>query len=120
MPRLWDADAIDTLTETVVTRLLVGGDSARSVAADLATALAPVQPHLPALALALPFTLAAAAIEEMLGAGLAARAAAVDAWRVAALIGADALALKAAGDDSLAALAAQWNAGDELFDAGAD
>ena len=119
MPRLWDADAIDTLTETVVTRLLVGGDSARVVAADLAVALAEHQPRLPALALALPFTLAAAAIEEMLGAGVAARTAAIDAWRVSALIGADALALKASGDDSLASLVAHWRAGDEVFDAGA-
>ncbi|MCA2010415.1 hypothetical protein LCM17_02875 [Cereibacter sphaeroides] len=118
MPLLWDAEAIDALTETVITRLLVRGDTARAVAMDLALGLSAAQPTLPALALALPFTLAASAIEEMLGAGAPARAAALDAWRIAALIGADALMLKTEGDDSLAALAAQWKAGDEVFDAG--
>ena len=38
--RVWDSEAIDTLTETVVTRLLVEGAEARAVAVDLAARLA--------------------------------------------------------------------------------
>ncbi len=114
---VWDAAAIDALTETVVTRLLVDGAPARRVAVELAGVLAAERPGLPGLALALPFTLAASAIEDMLGGGLQARAAALDAWRIAALIGADALALRMAGPgkDSVADLRARWLAGDEVF-----
>ncbi|MCB1390246.1 MAG: hypothetical protein KDK12_14060 [Rhodobacteraceae bacterium] len=117
---MWDSEAIDTLTETVVTRLLVEGAEARAVAVDLAARLAADNPDLPALSLALPFTLAAAAIEEMLGAGVEARAAALDGWRVAALIGADALLLATRGGDdpggaSVAALRDYWRGGDEVF-----
>ncbi len=115
--RVWETEAIDALAETVITRVLVEGVQARAVAIELAAGLAVDHPDLPALALALPFTLAAAAIEDMLGGGAEARAAALDAWRVAALIGADALALggHAAGQGSVAALWAQWQAGDEVF-----
>lgn len=110
-------DAIDALTETVVTRLLVEQAAARVVVVDLAHQLVAGSPTIPALALALPFTLAANAIEEMLGAGAPARAAAQDAWRVAALIGTDALALRMEGEgrDTLADLIALWGTGDEVF-----
>ena len=114
---MWDSEAIDALTETVVTRLLVEGAAANAVAVDLAARLAIESPDVPALALALPFTLAAAAIEEMLGAGGQARSAAQDAWRTAALIGADALMLGRVGRDSIAGLHALWAAGDEVFTA---
>lgn len=133
---MWDVQSIDALTEIVVSRLLVERADARAVAAALAARLAAETPDLPALALALPFTLAAGAIEEMLGAGPEARRAAQEAWRVAALIGADALALRAAGQgvtgqgvtgqgadagqgagpgDSIADLLALWSRGDEVF-----
>lgn len=112
---MWDAEVIDALTETVVTRLLVEGAAAHSVAVDLAARLAQDSPSLPALALALPFALAAGAVEEMLGAGGQARAAAQDAWRTAALIGADALVLRGVGRDTMAGLHALWSAGDEVF-----
>lgn len=114
---MWDTEAIDALTETVITRVLVEGVQARAVAIELAAGLAVDHPDLPALALALPFTLAAAAIEDMLGGGVEARAAALDAWRVAALIGADALTLgeHGTGQGSVAALWEQWQAGDEVF-----
>ncbi|MFN4098932.1 MAG: hypothetical protein ACK4GT_04070 [Pararhodobacter sp.] len=115
--QVWDAEAIDALTETVVTRLLVERQTARAVANELAARLSVDHPLLPALSLALPFTLAAAAIEDMLGGGTAARNAALDAWRIAALIGADALLLRNgdAGDDTLAGLWSSWQAGDEVF-----
>lgn len=116
--QVWNTAAIDALTESVVTRLLVGGEAARVVAVGLAADLAQAQPDLPALSLSLPFSLAASAIEEMLGAGPEARAAAVDCWRVAALIGADALVLGVQGEDSVAALDRYWKAGDEVFGAG--
>jgi len=113
---VWEAEAIDSLTETVMTRLLVEAAEARAVAMELAARLAVERPDLPALALALPFTLAAAAIEEMLGAAPAARIAALDAWRVAALIGTDVLLLKGgAGGDSIADLLSLWRRGDEVF-----
>jgi len=120
--RVLEAEAIDALTETVVTRLLVDGKTARAVAIELAARLAVEFPLLPALSLALPFSLAAAAIEEMLGGGIQARNAALDGWRVAALIGADALVLhsQGGGDDTLAGLWAMWQAGDEVFGAGPD
>jgi len=112
---VWDVAALDALTETVVRRILIEGDSARRIAIEMAADLALQAPHLPALALTLPFTLAAAAIDEMLGSGLQARAAAQDAWRVAALIGADALALRMEGADGIADLVARWRLGDEMF-----
>lgn len=112
---MWEVAALDALTETVVRRILIEGTSAQRIAGDMAVDLATRQPMLPALALALPFTLAAAAIDEMLGGGLQARQAAQDAWRVAALIGADALALRAQGADALSDLVALWRQGDELF-----
>jgi len=112
---VWDAQAIDDLTEAVVTRLLVHGEPARVIAVDLAAELAQVRPGLPALSLALPFALAAGAIEEMLGAGQQARRAARDAWRVSALIGIEVLGLRQQGDETIAGLWAQWRAGDEVF-----
>lgn len=113
----WDTGAIDALTETVVTRLLVEGQSARGIARDLAARLAADYPLLPALALSLPFSLAASAIEDMLGGGAEAKGSAADAWRIAALIGADALVLgsRGAGADTLAGLWALWQKGDEVF-----
>ncbi len=110
-----DARSLDSLTETVVARLLVERQPAGRIARDLATALALTRPALPALALALPFTLAAAAIDEMLGAGAEAQTAAQEAWRTAALIGADALMLRAQGADTLADLCALWARSDEVF-----
>lgn len=118
---MWDAESIDALTETVITRVLVQGVQARAVALELAARLATDHPDLPAQALALPFTLAAAAIEDMLGGGPEARGAALDGWRVAALIGADALVLRSEsgpGGDTVAALWQMWETGDEVFDAG--
>lgn len=118
---MWDTEAIDALTETVVTRVLVEGVAARAVAIELAARLAADNPDLPALSLALPFSLAAAAIEDMLGGGPQARGAALDGWRIAALIGADALVLRSErgpGGDTVAALWAHWQAGDEVFGAG--
>lgn len=115
--QVWDAEAIDALTETVVTGLLVQGRTAREIASDAIDRLARQAPGLPALCLALPFTLAASAIEEMLGAGPQARTAALDAWRVSSLIGADALVLRARGEgrDTIAALHALWQEGDDVF-----
>lgn len=112
---MWDLAALDAVTETVVSRVLIDKTSARQVAADLATQLCREQPGLPALALALPFTLAAASIDEMLGGGAEARQAAADAWRAAALIGAEALALRAGGSDLICDLARHWQSGDDLF-----
>lgn len=114
---MWDADQIDALTETVVQRLLVEGGTARALAVEIAAQLANQNPSLPALAVALPFSLAASGIEEMLGAGAQACAAALDAWRVAALIGGDALALHAQlqTEPTVADLSAFWAAGDTVF-----
>lgn len=112
---VWDLAALDAVTETVVSRVLIDKAPARRVAADLAAQLYRERPDLPALALALPFTLAAAAIDEMLGGGAEARQAAADAWRAAALIGAEALALRANGSDLIGDLARHWQSGDELF-----
>lgn len=106
---------LDTLTETVVSRLLVGRVPAARIARDLAAGLAQSRPDLPALGLALPFTLAAAAIDEMLGAGAEAHAAALDAWRTAALIGAEALMLGLSGSASVAALSRHWSHEDPVF-----
>ncbi|WP_417588215.1 hypothetical protein [Pararhodobacter oceanensis] len=107
---MWDADQIDALTEVVVRRLLVEGGTARALAAEIAGQLAAETPELPGLALALPFTLAAGGIEDMLGAGHQAYAAAVDAWRVSALIGAEVLGLQAMTQApvSVADLNAHW------------
>ena len=119
---VWDIDQIDALTEAVVQRLLVDGGTARGMASEIAAYLAEHRPDLPALCVALPFTLAAASIEEMLGAGEQARAAARDAWRVAALIGADALAVEALSGARATAseLAQHWRNGDDLFHTAAD
>lgn len=111
---------IDALTEIVVARLLVEGASAGTTAHDLARSLAGTHPHLPALSLALPFALAAGSIDEILGAGQAAHAAAGDAWRVAALIGVEALALQVA-DPARARIIdlwQHWAAGDAVFTPG--
>lgn len=110
-----DAETLDFLTETVVARLLVERQPAPRIARDLALRIAADRPDLPALALALPFTLAAAAIDEMLGAGTEARTAAQEAWRIAALIGADALMLRGQGGDTLADLTRLWAQPDEVF-----
>lgn len=110
-----DAQTLDSLTETIVARLLVERAPAPRVARDLAQTLSRSRPDLPALALALPFSLAAAAIDEMLGAGAEASAAAQQAWRTAALIGADALMLRGQGADALSDLCALWLHADEVF-----
>lgn len=110
-----DVQSLDSLTETVVARLLVERVAAHRIARDLAASLARTRPDLPALVLALPFTLAAAAIDEMLGAGADARWAAQEAWRIAALIGADALLLRGQGADTLADLCRLWQQPDEVF-----
>lgn len=110
-----DAQSLDSLTETVVARLLVDRLPAPRVARDLASTLARTRPDLPALLLSLPFSLAAAAIDEMLGAGAEARSAAQAAWRTAALIAADALMLRGQGADTLADLCRLWAQPDEVF-----
>ena len=117
VPDVWNADQIDALTETVVRRLLVEGGTARALAVEIADQLADQNSFLPALAVALPFSLAAGGIEEMLGAGPQACAAARDAWRVAALIGGDALALHAGKNSpaTVADLRAHWAMGDTVF-----
>ncbi len=107
---VWDVEQLDALTEAVVQRLLIDASDARAVAGDILAQLLAVRPDLPALALALPFSLAAGGMEEMLGAGDDACAAAHRAWRMAALIGAEALALEAilARAPSIADLARHW------------
>jgi len=92
---VWDVEQLDAMTEAVVQRVLIDGSGARAVAVGLAAELAATRPDLPALALALPFSLAAGGLEEMLGAAEDACAAAHRAWRMAALIGAEVLALQA-------------------------
>ncbi|MCB1405794.1 MAG: hypothetical protein KDK01_05885 [Rhodobacteraceae bacterium] len=116
---MWDAEQIDALTEVVVQRLLVEGGTARGLAVEIATRLAAERPDLPALAVALPFSLAAGGIEDMLGGGQQACAAAFDAWRVAALIGGDTLALQAglARAPTVADLCAHWADNDTVFNA---
>lgn len=114
---MWDAEQIDALTEIVVRRLLVEGGTARALAVEIAERLCDDNPGLPALAVALPFTLAAGGIEEMLGGGQQACVAAFDAWRVAALIGGDTLALQAGQSRpvTVADLRRHWAAGDSVF-----
>jgi len=114
---VWTEDQIDALTETVVQRLLVEGGSARALAAEFAEHLATETPDLPALAMGLPFSLAASGLEEMLGAGHKACVAALDAWRIAALIGAETLALQIehARPITVADLHAIWSADDPVF-----
>lgn len=114
---MWDIEQIDALTEAVVKRLLVDGGTARTMAPEVAAWLSERSPDMPALCVALPFTMAAGAIEDMLGAGAQARAAARDAWRVAALIGADALALEGitGRPGTVAGLAGYWRETDDLF-----
>lgn len=116
---MWDAEQIDDLTETVVRRLLVEGGTARALAVEIAAQLAAQNATLPALAVALPFSLAAGGIEEMLGGGPQACAAARDAWRIAALIGGDALALHATlrCPATVSDLCAHWASGDTVFSA---
>lgn len=113
MYAVFKGKSLDTLTETVVARLLVARDPGPKVARDLAGGLAVSDPDMPALALALPFSLAAASIDEMLGAGSEAHEAAVDAWRTAALIGAEVLALGT--EARIADLVRLWAAGDAVF-----
>lgn len=110
-----DAQSLDSLTETVIARLLVEQAPSSRIARDLAASLARTRPDLPALFLALPFSLAAAAIDEMLGGGADARRAAAEAWRIAALIGADALMLRGQGADTLVDLCRLWQHTDEVF-----
>jgi hypothetical protein len=115
---VWSAEQIDALTEVVVQRLLVEGVPARKVAPEVAAELAATSPDLPALSVALPFSLAAAAIEEMLGAGAQARAAARDGWRTAAMIGADVLSLQSGAAGPVVTvqdLLTLWG-GDEFFE----
>ncbi|MCC0075032.1 MAG: hypothetical protein H6898_00410 [Rhodobacter sp.] len=112
---MWDAEQIDALTEAVVQSLLVDGLSAHALAPRIAEQIAASRPSLPGLSVALPFTLAAGAIDEMLGASPQACAAAREAWRAAALIGADALGLQAQGRHTVADLLAHWHSGDEVF-----
>lgn len=112
---VWDNDAIDGLTEGALTRLLVEGWPARRVAVEIAQHMAQKRPDLPALALALPLSMAAASIDELLGGGQPARDIAQDTWRVAALVGTEALALRVAGSDSIVDLLARWGDTDSLF-----
>lgn len=119
---MWTTDQIDALTEIVVQRLLVEGGTAQALAVEVAAKLACENPQLPALAVALPFSLAAGGIEEMLGAGQQACAAAHDAWRVAALIAGDALALQVGqgGLATVADLSNLWAQGDTVFSTNPD
>lgn len=114
---MWDRQTLDSLTEFVVARLLVDRASARVVAAELVDRLIAQHPQLSAASAALPFTIAAGSIEEILGAGAEAQAAALDAWRVAALIGADALMIEAqqGAAGSIGDLHQLWQAGDDVF-----
>lgn len=114
---MWDERQIDALTEAVVQALLVDGAAAHALAPRIAARIAAADPRLPALSVALPFTLAAGALDEMLGASPQACAAARDAWRAAALIGAEALGLQAQGLHTVADLLAHWQSGDDLFGA---
>lgn len=111
------AEQIDTLTEIVVQHLLIEGQSAHGLARIIAVRVHDLGRDLPALCVALPFTLAAGAIDEMLGGGAQARAAAREAWRTAALIGADivAIEIETGCAVSVARLLARWSEGDELF-----
>ncbi|GAB4261705.1 MAG: hypothetical protein Kow0013_06460 [Pararhodobacter sp.] len=112
---MWSAEQIDALTELVVQRLLVDGVPARRIAPEVAARLSAQTPGLPALCVSMPIMLAASAIEEMLGAGAQAKDIAQDAWRTAALIGAEVLALQSTGSPlpTVADLLAAW--GDDAF-----
>lgn len=85
---------IDELCEFVLSRLMAEGGSAEAVAEALVARLAVAHPEIDALTPILPLSLAAVALDEML-AGTEARAQADGAWRMAALIGAEVLALQA-------------------------
>lgn len=93
------AREIDELCAFVLDRLAQpAGDPARA-AQDLIDHLARLRPDAPALCPVLPLAMAAAALEGMLE-GPEPRRAAQGAWRMAALIAAEVLALQAEGDAS--------------------
>jgi hypothetical protein len=103
------AQEIDELCERVLAQLLAEGASAPGAARDLIAHLAQSRPDSPALTPVLPLSMAAVSIEGML-AGPEARARADSAWRMAALIGAEVLALQAEGDNQVAPrIGALWD-----------
>ncbi|MEZ5752461.1 MAG: hypothetical protein R3D60_11010 [Paracoccaceae bacterium] len=112
-----NVERIDLLTEVVVQRLLVDKGSACPLAAELARDMARSAPAEPAITLLLPLTLAAAAIDEMLGAGTDARLAARDAWRAAALVGSEIAGLRESlgTEVRMADLWEHWALGDPIF-----
>jgi hypothetical protein len=91
---VFTAREIDDLCELVLAQLLADGATAPAAAHDLVAHLAAHRPDTPALAPVLPLSMAAASLEGML-AGPEARARADGAWRMAAMIGAEVLALQA-------------------------
>lgn len=115
---MWETDQLDLLVETILQRLLSEHIPAASIAYDLVQSLAQTSPDLPALGLNLPFALAASAIDEMLGASSDAPPAALDAWRVSALVGTEVLALTAHSPGepvTLHQLYEHWRTGDAVF-----
>jgi hypothetical protein len=88
------AREIDELCEFVLARLLARDASALATARSLVAHLARVHPGVDALTPVLPLSMAATALQDMLS-GPEARAQADGAWRMAALIGAEVLALQA-------------------------
>jgi hypothetical protein len=85
---------IDELCEFVLARLLADGASPDATAWSLVAHLALTHPGADALTPVLPLSMAAASLQEML-AGPEAGAQAQGVWRMAALIGAEVLALQA-------------------------
>lgn len=90
-----------------------------AVTRELIAHLAQTRPEAPALSPVLPLSMAAAAMETML-AGPAARRVAEEAWRMAALIAAEVLALQAEAEQgapppAIAALQARLEAGPGLL-----
>ena len=110
------AEEIDALTEEVIRAVLADEADAGTVAFSLARTLAQKNPSLPALILALPFSMAGNAIETMLGGGHEAREKAQATWRIAALIAADLAVLQGDGRaTTMASLCAHWQADDPVF-----
>lgn len=117
--RVLSGHEIDGMCAFVLERLAsdaAGPAEAAAVARDLVAHLAATRPEAPALSPVLPLSMAAAALEAML-AGPAARRAAEEAWRMAALIGAEVLALQAeagqgAPPPAIAALKARLEGGE--------
>ena len=93
-----EARDIDNWSEFVLTRLLAEGGSACATVLDLVARMADQAPRAPALAPILPLSMAAAAVEAML-ADRVARARVADTWRLAALIGAEVLAMQSERPD---------------------